>query len=706
MASLLALAAACGGKDTNQLPPSIRASTVSTTAYDGNSDDLLTAGLGKTGLAGAAPAPADPANPTVAELRRLAIYNNYRALVDMTAAGGYGSLYGPNVDVSGANTLGEGKIAGEEWIALAYEGAANGSATLMVQVPATFDPKNSCIVTATSSGSRGVYGAMATAGEWGLKHGCAVAYTDKGTGMGAHDLQNNTVNQVDGTRAVATSAADKSNFTADLSDADRAAFNTANPNRFAFKHAHSQVNSEKNWGLFTLRAVEFAFYVLNEKFGEKDGSKHLRTITQGNTITIAASVSNGAGAALAAAEQDTQGLISGVVAGEPQVQVASTATIQRGGVTQASTAKSLYEYTTTANLYQGCAATAAAATAAGMLRLGDSTQEANRCAALKAKGLLTATTASAQADEALAKMMAAGWQPESNLLMDSHFGAYATTAVTVTYANAYSRSSVKDNLCGYSYALADAAAGGPVATSASAANQAVVAQIFGTGNGVPPTGAIAGVQNFGISLINNASVGGPARDQGSTSASTGKKDYNVDGAVCLRNLATGTDVTTGAALTGDDLAKANAMKAGIAQVQRTARVRGKPTILVQGRADALVPVNHASRAYFGANKLADGANSDVVYYEVENAQHFDAFLGFPGFGTRFVPLHRYVVQSLDLMYAHLKTKAALPASQVVRTTPRATAGTTITTTNVPPISATPVTADQITFANGTVSIPE
>ena len=42
-----------------------------------------------------------PANPTVAELRRLAIYNNYRALVDIAANGGYGTLYGPNVDADG-----------------------------------------------------------------------------------------------------------------------------------------------------------------------------------------------------------------------------------------------------------------------------------------------------------------------------------------------------------------------------------------------------------------------------------------------------------------------------------------------------------------------------------------------------------------------------------------------------------------------------
>jgi hypothetical protein len=49
--------------------------------YDGVTDDLLTAGLGKTGLTGAAPGFVDPAKPTAAELRRHAIYSNYRALI-------------------------------------------------------------------------------------------------------------------------------------------------------------------------------------------------------------------------------------------------------------------------------------------------------------------------------------------------------------------------------------------------------------------------------------------------------------------------------------------------------------------------------------------------------------------------------------------------------------------------------------------------
>src|SRR5205823_1064769 len=167
----------------------------------------------------------------------------------------------PNINVQGGNTLGEGKIAGEETLAFDDDGTGQVNATMMVQVPASFDPNNPCIVTATSSGSRGVYGAIATAGEWGLKHGCAVAYTDKGSGMGLHDLQANTVNQIDGTRADAVTAGTKSNFTANLSDADRASFNAATANRFAVKHAHSQQNPEKDWGVYTLHAVEFAFYM-------------------------------------------------------------------------------------------------------------------------------------------------------------------------------------------------------------------------------------------------------------------------------------------------------------------------------------------------------------------------------------------------------------------------------------------------------------
>ncbi|MFL5311260.1 MAG: 3-hydroxybutyrate oligomer hydrolase family protein [Myxococcales bacterium] len=699
---VLSLAACRSNNDLNARPPFVRGALL-TKPYDGNTDDLLTAGLGKSGLGFFAPVPGlvDPANPTAAELRRLAIFRNYQALVDTTTTGGYGVLYGPNIDIQGGNTLGEGKIAGEETIAYDDDGTGQLNATMMVQVPASFDVNNPCIVTATSSGSRGVYGAIATAGEWGLKHGCAVAYADKGSGIGVHDLAGNTVNAIDGARADAAAAGAASSFTARLSDADRTAFNTAFPNRFAVKHAHSQENPEKDWGRYTLHAVEFAFYVLNEKFGEHTSSGTMRTIHPGRTIVIAASVSNGAGAALAAAEQDTQGLISGVVAGEPQVQIAGPVAVQRAGVTVAAAGKSLFDYMTYANLYQACAtqsSTYSGQIAAGFGPTFDSNAAAARCASLKAKGLLSASTSAAQGDEALAKLNQYGWEPQSNFLHLSHFSSYATPAVAVTYANAYARASVKDHLCGYSFAMVDSS-NAPQAVSASAGNQTSLAQIFANGNGVPPMST--------IQIVNDNSQTGsqttPRRDQSSTNAA-GVQDYNTDGVVCLRNLATGTDAA-GVPLTGAALDQSNAVRAGIQQVLRTARLRGVPTILVQGRADTLVPVNHASRAYFGANKTAEGGASPTVYYEVENAQHFDAFLPFPSLATRYVPLHPYVIQALDLMYARLKTGGALPPSQLVHTSPRSSALMQISTANVPPIAATPAAADLITFVSGTVGVP-
>ena len=169
--------------------PSFVSSTVQRTLLDGSSNDLLTAGLGKSGLQSAvSPLLSDALNPSAIELRRLAIYNNYRALVDITTNGGFGVLYGPNVDTNGVAGTGEGKIAGVEYIAYSDDGTGKQDVTMMVQIPSTFNASAPCVVTAASSGSRGVYGAIATAGEWGLKKGCAVAYTDKGTGNGAHDL--------------------------------------------------------------------------------------------------------------------------------------------------------------------------------------------------------------------------------------------------------------------------------------------------------------------------------------------------------------------------------------------------------------------------------------------------------------------------------------------------------------------------------------
>src|SRR5690349_11520885 len=85
--AITSLITACNGDSTYNPPSNTKPSflgTVTRNSYDGVSDDLLTAGLGKTGLgAAAAPAPVNPTAPTAAELRRIAIFNNYRAILDI-----------------------------------------------------------------------------------------------------------------------------------------------------------------------------------------------------------------------------------------------------------------------------------------------------------------------------------------------------------------------------------------------------------------------------------------------------------------------------------------------------------------------------------------------------------------------------------------------------------------------------------------------
>ena len=117
------LLAGCGSSDDPELnvKPSYLG-TVQQASYDGNTDDLLTAGLGASGLASAT-APAVSATPTAAELRRLAIHQNYRALVDTSANGGFGTLYGPTVAIAGVTPSATGKIAGKEFITYADDGS-------------------------------------------------------------------------------------------------------------------------------------------------------------------------------------------------------------------------------------------------------------------------------------------------------------------------------------------------------------------------------------------------------------------------------------------------------------------------------------------------------------------------------------------------------------------------------------------------------
>jgi hydroxybutyrate-dimer hydrolase len=667
------------------------------TTYDEASEsDLLTAGLGVAGIQSATPPPlSDAQAPTAEELRRTAIYNNTRALVDTTTAGGYGRLYGPGVPLEPGGKVDE-LIFGDEFLASSDRGATE-NVTMMVQVPFAFDPEQPCIVTGASSGSRGVYGAIGTSGEWGLKRGCAVAYTDKGTGTGAHDLTQDTVNLLRGEREQAAAAGDASNFTAPIDPAEQASFNEETPFRFAFKHAHSEDNPERFWGAHVLESIRFAFFVLNKAI-RPERFPDAGTFRPGNTIVIGSSVSNGGGATILAAEQDSSGLIDGIAVSEPNVNpVFDDRFVIRQGDREpvALHSQPLYRYTTVLHVFQGCANLANPD--APSFDAFASLYQA-RCQALADKGLIAGDTVEEQAADAQRIINEAGILPEQNLVQPIQWVLNVPQAVAVTYANAYARASVLDRVCGYSFGFTVPGADPLPADVFQPAPlpEATEAIIFGTSSGIPPTG--------GVDLISDRSLGGPLSNRFSISPSSGLDDENLDGALCLRALALEADPVTHEPLDRREAELAHRIQRGIEQVLAKGDLHGTPTIIVTGRADGIIPPNHGSRAYFGLNQLVEGDDSRLSYVEVKNAQHLDALV--PVFPTTYVPLHHYFLQALDLMFAHLKDHAALPASQVVRPQPRAAADQDLSLDNLPPIEQAPDRSDRIELIDDAVVIPE
>jgi hypothetical protein len=76
----------------------------------------------------------------------------------------------------------------------------------------------------------------------------------------------------------------------------------------------------------------------------------------------------------------------------------------------------------------------------------------------------------------------------------------------------------------------------------------------------------------GINIVNNNSVGGAPLEAISTSPSTNRTDFNIDGALCQRELMSGNPPN------------AQRVQLGVKQVQKSANLQGKPAIIVHGAA--------------------------------------------------------------------------------------------------------------------------
>lgn len=437
-------------------------------------DDLFSAGLGLDGLRNAvAPALANAEAPTAAELRRRAFHTNWRGIADLATGKGLGdwATKFPNVP-------------GREWSGFATLPGRMHPHRLLVQVPDDFNATQRCLVVTASSGSRGIYGAIAVAGAWGLSKGCAVAYTDKGAGTGFYDIDHVDGALLDG-RRIGDGPLD---FAPSLP-----ASMTRPPHRVAFKHAHSGDNPEADWGRHVLQAAAFGLQALNDAFPAQ------APFTRANTRIIAVGLSNAGGAVLRAAELDEHGMFDAVIAAAPNISAPASG-------------RTLFDYSTEAALYAPCALPAIGNAVAMMPPAARDAVAKLRCASMLQAGLLKSGDAAAQSQEALDHLLAQGWSPKAIALFEQGVAFELWRAVGATYAQSYARAGIDEPVCGYGFAMLGADG------SARASTAAERALWWSDGSGIAPT--------VGIGIVDTLASGA---------------DPAFPGLMCLRALWSGDD---------------------------------------------------------------------------------------------------------------------------------------------------------------------
>jgi hydroxybutyrate-dimer hydrolase len=254
-----------------------------------------------------------------------------------------------------------------------------------------------------------------------------------------------------------------------------------------------------------------------------------------------------------------------------------------------------------------------------------------RCAALRAVGLIEGESIDAQARNAYERMRAGGWTDEALRAGAVSVAFDLWRAVAVAYASAYGRYAAGEHPCGFGYAMQHAD------TTARAPTPQERAAWWSDASGIPP--------GAGIGIV----------DARPASLAVQKAPDALQGLRCLRALWQGTT------------ADADRVRAGVAATRAQLPRRNLPVTVIHGMDDGLIPMAFTSVPYV-AN--AKAAKRDVRFWQVRHVQHFDGFLGLPDYGARYLPMLPYVYAALDRTLAHLERGTALPGDATIEAIPR------------------------------------
>jgi hydroxybutyrate-dimer hydrolase len=636
--------------------------------YDGKTDDLLTAGLGASGLRAEPPRFDEGHAPSVAELRRRAIHMAYRGLVDVSEAGGFGRFFGP---------IGTERVAGTEWHAQLATDEGEATHGMCLQVPAAFDPRAPRLLLVAAAGSRGIYGGLPTAAEWGLRHGYAVIHSDKGAGIGVWDETGGQGFRIDGT--LCSDRHDPLLSFAPPASPELLAAAAAAPHTLLFKHSHGGANIEASWGRYLLQALLAGLDLLSEEYR----SSIRRRFHPERTLIVAVGVSNGGAAVLRALEADRDGWIDGAVAVEPNAIVAGhTAGLAVAvGPGQVHAAIGHDDYANLHFLLQGAAALAETDGSAPCFATSAAARAPHEdwCRELQAFRVLPPGPIETAAQAARGALLSAGVLPEALRLGYFNVATQLWPSLTLGYAAAYARLKPFEAPFGVR-----AGATNPDGWPRPLAPQEA-SLLWTDGAGLAPTA--------GVDLLVPGGDGRLRRGNDGT--------VRLAASLCPDRLIEGIDRS--ALLAGREALLAR-VRAGYREVVMGGLPGNRPVILLAGRADGLIPVNHGARAYYAVHRREREQRDELRYYELEHAQHFDAMLAAPGFAEQYVPMQAWLNRSLELIERRLAEGLALPPSQVLRTRARGAGRPALAAQHLGVLREQPGT-DAIHFADATLTVP-
>lgn len=642
---------------------------VNSTYYDGDNDDLVTAGLGFTALSSKifSTSFANPSQPTSKELRQAKL-NRY-----INTKTGEGSLFGfKRQDLT---PLFDGKVAGTEILATINN--EDEKVGLLLQIPQDFNKKRPCIIAVPTTDSDGLFNAkdLQIRGLWGLRHNCAVVYNDKGLGNGIYDITNNRGYTIDGKTQT-------NDLLFEPKVLNRERFIQKYPNRYAIKQLHSRLNSEERWGDFVLKSIEFAFYELNTLFSPSEEV----IFNKDNTIVLVYGASDGGGAALKAGELDKDNLIKGIVAVNPQIQPYIEnvpVLIKKGNNTEREIEfKSIADYSSYGMLYIPCAVPAIVKNHKdGDVPYADKyLYSQNSCNALKKAQLLTQGTP----EEALEKLRQYGWTADMDIQLP-YFYYKESIGLPYQYVSAYGHYDLTDRMCSYTVASTQQ---DPIYYQGKVAplKEVTFEQLWGQANGHLPIWI--GNDSTILALVNNEDLNSPRFDFFSSSEHKKTIDYNSKGAICLYKKLNDPRV-----------------KYGISQVTASSNLNGIKTFIVHARNNVKQLPDYTSRSYVALNSQVEGHFSQLRYIEVENTSYLDGNLPFD---NTLLSIDYYGEDAIEWLWANLTSGATLPDSQLVHA--KAFGGKSgyakqITENNLIPISQSPKSNDVIKKENGLITLP-